>query len=94
MPRVTSRFEKARALADTGVAYRAKVQEEFRRATERLDTEARVMPDDKPELREEQETWMRRFNIAMVSPIRSSGKANQRLCFRTCGRLRPRKRPR
>ena len=39
----------------------------FRQATERLDGLARSVPDDKDDLAEDQEIWVKAFGKAMVS---------------------------
>ena len=70
-PTTMSQFQswlgKFRAMTNAGSLLCLNAWRSFRQATERLDGLARLVPDDKDELAEDQEIWVQAFGKAMVS---------------------------
>ena len=60
MSQFQSRLDKFRAMTDASSLLRLNAWRSFRQATERLDGLARLVPDDKDELAEDQEIWVER----------------------------------
>ena len=56
-------------MTDAGSLLHLNAQRSFRQATEQLDGLARLVPDDKDELAEDQEIWVQAFRKAMVSQL-------------------------
>ena len=54
-------------MTDAGSLLRLNAWRSFRQATEWLDGLARLVPDDKDDLAEDQEIWVEAFGKAMVS---------------------------
>ena len=54
-------------MTDAGSLLRRVSRRSFRQATEQLDGLARLVPDDKDDLAEDQEIWVEAFGKAMVS---------------------------
>ena len=69
MSQFQSRLDKFRAMTDTGSLLHLNTRHSFRQATEWLDRLARLVPDDKDELAEDQEIWVEAFGRAMVSHL-------------------------
>lgn len=61
-----SRADRLRAQADIGGLHRKKVRQAFKAAINRVESEARCVPDDKDELGEKV-MWRKRFGEALVS---------------------------
>ena len=67
MSQFQSHIDKFHAMTDTGSILRLNTQCSFRQATKWLEGLARLVPDDKDELAEDQEIWVEVFSKAMVS---------------------------
>ena len=67
MSQFQSRLDKFRAMTDAGSLLHLNARRSFCQATEQLDGLARLVPDDKDELAEDQEIWVQAFGKAMVS---------------------------
>ena len=67
MSQFQSRLDKFCAMTDTGSLLCLNTQRSFCQATKLLEGLARLVPDNKDELVEDQEIWMEAFGKAMVS---------------------------
>ena len=67
MSQFQSRLDKFCAMTDAGSLLHLNAQRSFCQATEQLDGLARLVPDDKDKLAEDQEIWVEAFGKAMVS---------------------------
>ena len=67
MSQFQSCIDKFRAMTNTGSILHLNAQRSFRQATKQLEGLARLVPDNKDELAEDQEIWVEAFSKAIVS---------------------------
>ena len=67
MSQFQSCIDKFRAMSNTSSILHLNVQRSFCQATKQLEGLARLVPDNKDELAEDQEIWVEAFSKAIVS---------------------------